>query len=246
MFCPRCGSVFPDDARFCQRCGTPLEQQGTASIDLNKGTISSETINLDKTPNGSDSINANKNPNSCESPLNDYESGGSYDKNASPYSQYQENAQDRQNAQYQQYSQYQYAQNQPNAQYRQYSQYQQAGSLAQLNTYLLHNILSVVFCFGILNIPAMIGIVYAIMALSAKNRGDSRAERYARIAKNMFWVSILFSIIFFVSVLILNVNGVLNGGFFSYENLSEIEKAVNAARESSKDGPVATPGAGWN
>lgn len=229
MFCPRCGSVFPDDARFCQRCGTPLEQQGTTSIDLNKGTISSETINLDK------------NPNSCESPLNDYGNGGAYDKNASPYSQYQENAQDWQNVQYQQYSQYQqYAQNQSNA------QYQQTGSLAQLNTYLLHNILSVVFCFGILNIPAMIGIVYAIMALSAKNRGDSRAERYARIAKNMFWVSILFSIIFFVSVLILNVNGVLNGGFFSYENLSELEKAVNAAREASKDGPVATPGAGWN
>ncbi len=176
MFCTKCGAEQPDNAKFCQFCGTPFEQQGASSIDLNKKQ------------------------DSCESPLGNSGGETAYDKDASPYSsaQYQQNAQNQQqNAQdwqnARQYQQQQYAQYQ---QYYQYAQNQQYGSLEQLNTYLIPNILITVLCFG--NILSIIGIIFGCMAMNAKNKGNLCAFEYARYSKNLFWWALGLGILSFV------------------------------------------------
>ncbi len=60
LTCPKCGSVFPDDSKFCQKCGTKLSQPvGNISHGANKEEKSNINISQD---NKADSINLQNSP----------------------------------------------------------------------------------------------------------------------------------------------------------------------------------------
>lgn len=120
-----------------------------------------------------------------------------YDQNPSPYSQDPQHAPN-------QYAQDQYAPN-PYAQ-NQHAQ-NPGGSIATLSTYLWQNILMVLLCLGIWNIPGIFGIVYSVRATIAKGKNDDRAFLYAQYAKCLFLWSLVCSILF---VVILMMGGLLN------------------------------------
>ena len=180
MICPKCGVESPDNLKFCPFCGEQLAQQGKSRLSLEK-----------KRDSGYDQNPSLYSQDPQHAP-NQY-APNQYVPNQYAPNQYAQN----------QYAQNQYAPNQyaPN-QYaqNQYAQNQYAqnpgGSIATLSTYLWQNILVVLLCLGIWNIPGIFGIVYSVRATIAKGKNDDRAFLYAQYAKCLFLWSLVCSILF--------------------------------------------------